>query len=173
MQGKNRPTSDPVYRCLVPHFMTLIFPRMPHSRTTPHGAAPSSCHWSGWRLNTLDGLITKTWNRLQSLLVWWMKHFSEVTTSVLLTLLSLSHTTVFSNSSPHSPTIFISTQCAETFISLSADQLSSTPSQGIFIRSQKTQISGAQYHTARRSHTRLILDPLPRERTFPVADCLE
>lgn len=63
--------STPFIISLVPHFVTLIFPRMPHYTTT-YRAAPALSHWSWWLLNTLkfkrkkrkrEGLIAQTWNK--------------------------------------------------------------------------------------------------------------
>lgn len=53
---------------LVAHFMSLIFPRMPHYTTT-YRVAPALSHWSWWWLNALklkkkrEGLLAQTWNK--------------------------------------------------------------------------------------------------------------
>lgn len=53
MQGKKRYAFDPIYHSPVPHFMTLIRPRMPHYTTT-HRATATFSHLSEWLLNTLN-----------------------------------------------------------------------------------------------------------------------
>lgn len=43
MQGKKREDFDPIYHSYVPHFMALMFPRVPHYTTT-HRAVPALSH---------------------------------------------------------------------------------------------------------------------------------
>ena len=52
MQGKKKEAFDPIYHPLVPHFMALMFPTVPHYTTTQR-AAPALFHWSGQFLSTL------------------------------------------------------------------------------------------------------------------------
>lgn len=73
--------STPFIISLVPHFMTLIFPTMPHYTTT-YRAAPALSHWS-WRLpSTLKFKKTRASLpnheiQLQPLFIWWMKDSSS------------------------------------------------------------------------------------------------
>lgn len=100
--------STPFIFSLVPHFMTLIFPRMPHYTTT-YRAAPALCHWSRWLLNILKyekgkGLVAQTWNKASAFVYLMDERFlselqkclTEVTTSVLFIRLLLR----LRNSSP-------------------------------------------------------------------------